>query len=446
MSKDAPFLPGLSAVAGKPVHVDFDGGRLTSDGGVLLLAEIERRLGIAERLARCIEDPRAPERIRHGLAEMIRFRALLIAAGYEDANDCDALRGDPAFKMAVGRLPETGAALSSQPTMSRLENLPTATALKRMMDAMIDLFCASFEAVPRRILLDIDDTVDRVHGGQQLALFNAHHDSRCFLPIHIYEATTGKPVAVILRPGKTPRGTEVALVLRHVVRAIRRRWPRVDIVIRGDSHYARPEAMDWLERNRVGYVFGLAGNRVLLDRVTRLAEDVAVRRAEEDGEKVRDFADLTYAARSWKALRRVIARVEATRQGSDSRFIVTNLAGSPRWLYEDLYCARGQAENLIKAHKLHLSSDRTSCRKATANQFRLLVHTAAYWLLHTLRGLAPANSLWRDAQFDTLRLAFVKIAARVTERVTRIRVSLPSSYPHKTSLAHLTNRTLALPP
>ena len=446
MSEDAPCLPGLSPVAGKPVHVDFDGGMLTSDGGVLLLAEIERRLGIADRLARCIEDPRAPERIRHGLAEMIRFRALLIAAGYEDADDCDALREDPAFKMAVGRLPETGAALCSQPTMSRLENLPSDTALKRMMDAMIGLFCASFEAVPRRILLDIDDTLDRVHGGQQLALFNAHHDSRCFLPIHIYEATTGKPVAVILRPGKTPRGSEVALVLKHVVRAIRRRWPRVDIVIRGDSHYARPEAMDWLERSRVGYVFGLAGNRVLLDRVARLAEEVAVRRAEEDGERVREFADLTYAARSWKAERRVIARVEATRQGSDSRFIVTNLAGAPRWLYEDLYCARGQAENLIKAHKLHLSSDRTSCTKATANQFRLLIHTAAYWLLHTLRGLAPATSFWRNAQFDTLRLAFVKIAARITERVTRIKVSLPSSYPYELSLAHLARRALAMPP
>lgn len=446
MSENAPFLPGLSPVAGKPVHVDFDGGRLTSDGGILLLAEIEKRLGIADRLARCIEDPRAPERIQHGFAEMIRFRALLIAAGYEDGNDCDALRDDPAFKMAVGRLPETGAALCSQPTMSRLENLPTTTALKRMMDAMIDLFCASFEAVPRRILLDIDDTLDRVHGGQQLSLFNAHHDSRCFLPIHITEATTGKPVAVILRPGKTPGGAEVALVLRHVVRAIRRRWPRVDIVVRGDSHYARREAMDWLERNRVGYIFGLAGNRVLLERVARLAEEVAVRRAEEDGEKVRDFADLTYAARSWKILRRVIARVEATRKGSDSRFIVTNLSGAPRWLYEDLYCARGQAENLIKAHKLHLSSDRTSCTKATANQFRLLVHTAAYWLLHTLRGLAPTTSFWRDAQFDTWRLAFVKIAARVTERVTRIKVSLPSSYPYKPSLAHLTNRALALPP
>ena len=446
MADDAPFLPGLSPVAGTPVQVTFDAGRLSSDGGVLVLAEIERRLGIAERLARCIEDPRASDRVQHGLAEMIRFRALLIAAGYEDANDCDALRVDPVFKMAIGRLPESGADLCSQPTMCRLENLPGPIALKRMMAAMVELFCDSFEDVPRRIVLDIDDTEDRVHGGQQLALFHAHYDSRCFLPIHIYEATTGKPVAVILRPGKTPAGTEVALVLRHVVRAIRARWPRVEILMRGDSHYARPEAMSWCERNRIGYVFGLAGNQVLLTRIAALAEDAAVSRVQGEAENVRRFGEFAYAAKTWSVARRVIARVEASPQGSDSRFIVTNLEGAPRWLYESVYCARGQAENLIKAHKLHLASDRTSCTSATANQFRLLIHTAAYWLLHTLRGLAPKTSFWRDAQFDTIRLALIKVAARVTELKTRIKVALPSGYPHQQSWALLAGRAVKLPP
>jgi hypothetical protein len=384
--------------------------------------------------------------VRHTLAEMIRYRALLIAAGYPDGNDCDALRSDPAFKMAVGRLPESGADLCSQPTISRLENLPGTTALKRMMAAMVELFCDSFEQVPRRIVLDIDDTEDRVHGCQQLSLFHAHYNSRCFLPIHIYEATTGKPVAVVLRPGKTPDGAEVALVLRHVVRAIRSRWPAVDILVRGDSHYARPEAMTWLERNRVGYIFGLGGNQVLLGKVRHLAEDAAVGRIAGEVAKARRYAEFRYAAKTWHVQRQVIARVEASAQGCDSRFIVTNLKGTPRWLYEEVYCARGQAENLIKAHKLHLASDRTSCSKATANQFRLLIHTAAYWLLHTLRGLAPKTSFWRDAQFDTLRLAFIKIAARVTEKITRIKVSLPTSYPYKGSLARFTTRALALPP
>ena len=387
MAKDAPVLPGLSPVGGKLVQVAFDGGRLTSDAGVLVLAEIERRLGLAERLARCIEDTRAPERVRHDLAEMIRFRALLIAAGYADANDCDALRTDPAFKMAVGRLPESGADLCSQPTMCRLENLPGPTALKRMMAAMVELFC-----------------------------------------------------------GKTPGGAEVALVLRHVVRAIRRRWPAVEILIRGDGHYSRPEALDWLERNRVGYIFGLGGNKVLLARAAPLADDAAVSRVAGAAAKVRRFGAFRYAAKTWSVERQVIARVEASAQGSDTRFIVTNLKGTPRWLYEEVYCARGQAENLIKAHKLHLASDRTSCSKATANQFRLLIHTAAYWLLHSMRGLAPKTSFWREAQFDTIRLALIKLAGRVTEMTTRIKVALPSAYPYRETLALLSTRAAKLPP
>jgi len=451
MAERSDLLPGFPAVCGKPVHVAFDGGRLTSDGGVLLLAEIERRLGLAERLAKCIEDPRDPAAIEHSIAEMIRYRALLIAAGYPDGNDCDALRADPAFKLAVGRLPESDRDLCSQPTMSRLENLPGPTALMRMMAAMVDLFCDSFAAVPARIVLDIDDTEDEVHGGQQLALFNAHYDNRCFLPIHIYEASTGKPVAIFLRPGKTPDGVEVARVLRHVIGRIRARWPRVEILVRGDSHYGRIEAMTWCERNRIGYIFGLAGNKLLLRKVADLAEDVAVRRVDGESEKVRRHGEIDYAAKGWPGKpdqnpRRVIARIEAGPKGTDTRFIITNLEGTPEYLYETVYCARGQAENLIKAHKLHLASDRTSCSKATANQFRLLLHTAAYWLLHSLRGLAPKRSFWRDAQFDTIRISLLKIAARVTELATRIKIALPSSYPYQRSWALLAERAAARPP
>jgi len=446
MTEDTLLFPDLSPVKGKTIRVAFDGGRLSSDAGVLVLAVIERNLRISERLAACLDDRRRPDRIEHGLAEMIRFRSLLIAAGYEDANDCDVLRADPAFKLAVGRLPESDPDLCSQPTMSRLENLPGRTALIRMMNGMVELFCDSFEVVPQRLVLDIDDTEDRVHGGQQLALFNAHHDSRCFQPIHIYEAQTGKPVAVILRPGKTPGGSEVALVLRHVIKAIRRRFPRVDIVVRGDSHYGRHEAMDWLERNRAAYIFGLAGNSVLRKRTAAIAESNAVERAETGVDKVRQFTEFCYAAKSWKVERKVIARIEATMMGSDTRYIVTNLKGTPRWLYETLYCARGQAENLIKAHKLHLASDRTSCHNATANQFRLLVHTAAYWLLLSLKSLVPKMSFWHDAQLDTIRLSFIKAAARVTEMTTRTKISLPSSYPYKPDLTMFATKAMAAQP
>src|SRR5215813_3803439 len=204
MAESTGVLPGLPAVAGKAVYVGFDGGRLTSDAGILLLSAVERRLKIAERLAVCLEDPRDPDRVRHELAGMIRYRALLIAAGYPDGNDCDALRSDPVFKMAVGRLPESGRDLCSQPTISRLENLPGATALKRMMAAMVELFCDSFDQVPRRILLDIDDTEDRVHGGQQLALWNAHYDSRCFLPIHSMKRQPASRSLSFCAPARRP--------------------------------------------------------------------------------------------------------------------------------------------------------------------------------------------------------------------------------------------------
>ena len=390
MAENAPLFPGLSPVGGKPVHVAFDGGRLTSDAGVLVLAEIERKLGIAERLARCIEDPRDPQRVRHSLAEMIRFRALLIAAGYADANDCDALRADPAFKLAVGRLPESG-----RRSVLAADDVPAGEPARRHGAQADDGGDGRsvLRQLRRRCRAGSCSTSTIRRTGS-----TAGSSCRCSMPTTTAAAScrststrprSGKPVAVILRPGKTPDGAEVALVLRHVVRAIRARWPAVDILIRGDSHYARHEAMTWLERNRVGYVFGLAGNKVLLGKIAPLAEDAAVGRVGGEAGKVRRYGAFRYAAKSWPVERQVIARVEASAQGSDSRFVVTNLAGTPRWLYEAVYCARGQAENLIKAHKLHLASDRTSCSKATANQFRLLVHTAAYWLLHTLRGLAP---------------------------------------------------------
>ncbi|QQP93162.1 IS1380 family transposase (plasmid) [Skermanella sp. TT6] len=311
-----------------------------------------------------------------------------------------------------------------------------------------NLFCDSFAQVPRRVVLDIDDTEDEVHGSQQLSLFHAKHDSHCLLPIHIYDGLTGKPVAVILRPGKTPSGAEVALVLRHVIRRLRRRWPRVEVVVRGDSHYGRHEAMSWCEANGVGYLLGLGTNAVLKARVSGLGEDAALARLDlmDKAAKVRHHAEFRYGAKSWSCERRVIARVEASAQGVDCRFVVTNLAGMPEALYERGYCQRGSAENLIKDHKRHLASDRTSCTAATANQFRLLVHTAAYWLLHTLRGLAPKTSFWHKAQFDILRAHLIKVAGRVRETAARVEVALPSNFAHPDSLRRLSGRIARLPP
>ena len=446
MDNDSLFPFSLPAVCRKKVSVAFDGGLLSSDGGVMLLCDVERRLGLGEWLAECLVDRRDPARIDHALVEMLRLRMFLIAAGYEDADDCDSLRADPAFKLALGRLPETGPALCSQPTMSRLENAPSKIEIARMMAAMVDLFCASWARPPASITLDIDDTLDRVHGHQQLSLFNAHYDERCFLPIHIYEAGSGKPVAVILREGKTPSGTEVCAVIKHVVRRIRRHWPGTRICWRGDSHYARREAMDWCEANGIDYLFGLAGNDVLHAQVRAAADDLCVHRAEAGQEKRRIWAEFHYAAKRWTKPRRVVARLEATTRGFDARYVVTTLAGSAEHLYETVYCARGQAENFIKLHKTQLASDRTSCRSPRANQFRLILHTAAYWLLHTLRAAMPATSAWAVAEFATLRLRLIKIAARVIETAQRIRIRLPSTCPDKALIRLLAGRFAATGP
>jgi hypothetical protein len=427
-------LPGLSPVAGKPIIARFDGGSLSSDGGLLALREVEARLGVAVRLAGCIDDPRAPERIQHSLAEMLRFRLLMIAAGYEDGNDADSLRHDPLFKLANGRLPDA-AALCSQPTLSRLENTPGPRALIRMARAMVGLYCASFRHVPRRITLDIDDTFDAVHGGQQLRLFNAYYDEYGFQPIVVFDGE-GRPVAAMLRPAKRPTGAEARNLLRRLVVEIRSHWPRVEILIRADSHYCAPEVLDFCRAVRIDFLLGVASTTTLRHHVVTLEASTARRHASAaSGDKLRRYKEFHDGAASWTRVERIIARVEVSTQGADTRFVVTNLAaGSARTIYEDLYCRRGQAENHIKAWKRHLAADRTSCCRATANQFRLMLHTGAYWLMWSLRSLLPKRSSWRVAQFDTLRLRLVKLATRVVAMKTRVMLHLPSACPHKAIL------------
>jgi hypothetical protein len=447
MSEDTLLPFDLPSVARKKLCVGFDGGQLSSDAGVLLLRGIEKQLGLAARLASCIREWRQPEAIVHPLEEMLRLRMFAIASGYEDADDCDSLRHDPIFKMAVGHAPESGDALCSQPTMSRLENAPSKIEIARLMAVMVDQFCDSYRRVPPSITLDIDDTFDAVHGHQQLSLFNAHYDERCFLPIHIYDAASGKPVAMILREGKTPSGKEARTILKHVIKRIRRHWPKVHILVRGDSHYGRDEVMQWCEENQgVDYVFGFAGNEVL-DALTRAAADaIAVQRALSGQDKVRGFKALRYGAKSWGKERRFVARIEATPKGMDVRYIVTSLKAGAKHLYETLYCARGNAENFIKLHKSQLASDRTSCREPKANQFRLILHTAAYWLMLAMRSAVPRRSHLSYAEFATMRLRLIKIAARVVEGAARIRVFLPTACPDRDVFRALAGRFCAAGP
>jgi Transposase DDE domain group 1 len=423
-----PFC--FPAVGRKKVTAAFDGGRITSDGGVMLLAAAERRLQLADRLAAAIHDPRDARRVRHAIADIVRARIFAIACGYEDANDLDRLRSDPAFKLACGRLPDSGIDLCSQPTCSRLENLPDLKTVIRLGDVLVDLWLSSYAAPPATVTLDIDDTLDVVHGHQQLSLFNAHYDERCFLPIHVYDAATGRPVAMILRPGKTPTGKEIRGHLRRLVRRIRVRWPTTRILVRGDGHYGRAQVMAWCEDNGIDYVFGLPGNPVLQRPLDAAADDIRTRRALEHRPALRGYAETRYKAKSWKLERRVCARIEATALGLDVRFVVTNLdSGSAEHLYDVIYCARGQAENLIKMHKSQLASDRTSCRSPIANQVRLVLHTAAYWLMLTLRDAVPPTHRLAKAEFATLRLRLLKLGARVVETVSRIRLAFAAACP-----------------
>jgi len=428
---DDTLLPfALPSVQRKKLTAAFDGGRLSSDAGVMLLGLAERRIGVAEKLAAEIADPRDRSRVVHSLADILRARILAIACGYEDADDLDHLRSDPALKLACGHLPDSGRDLCSQPTMSRWENAPTLREVIKLMRVMVALYCRSYDKPPEAVTLDIDDTLDVVHGHQQLSMFNAHYDERCFLPIHVYDTATSRPVAVLLRSGKTPSGREIRGHLRRLVQEIRRHWPNTRITVRGDSHYGRPEVMDWCDATSITFVFGVSGNDVLRRLVEPAADDVRVRRAEANAAVLRDYTETRYGAKSWCAERRVAARIEATSQGLDIRYVVTSLMhGSAEWVYASLYCARGQAENLIKLHKSQLASDRTSCRSPLANQMRLVLHTAAYWLMLKLRDAIPNPQSLAQAEFSTLRARLLKVAARITETATRVRIAFAACCP-----------------
>jgi Transposase DDE domain group 1 len=441
MNTDTPLPFDLPAVRRKKLTVDFNGGNQSSDAGLLLLREAERRLGVCRRLATAMPDRRDPARILHEMFDMVAARAMAIACGYKDAIDHDRLRHDPLLKIAVGRHPQTGAPLASQSTISRLENTPSKTEAARLSAALLDQFGETVK--PGRMeILDIDDTFCAAHGGQQLAFWNAHHDERGFASMHIYHVASCTPLAAILRPARTPKGTEVRTVVKHVTKRLRQHWPNTRIVWRGDSHYGRVEAMEWAENNGSDYIFGLQGNTVLDAMVAKIADNLRFHHARSRQEKVRTYTSFTYQASSWKRPRKVVARLECSlqpdeggttstgmRQEVDIRYVVTSLKGPAQYLYEDVYCERGQAENLIKLHKAQMASDRMSCHSATANQVRLALHTAAYWLTLAVRDAIPKTDPLAKAEFATIRERLFKMGARVIEHAARIRIQLPTSCP-----------------
>ncbi|MCK4563090.1 MAG: IS1380 family transposase [Verrucomicrobia bacterium] len=433
MDKDNQIQLPFSPLKKRKVTAVFDEPLVSSDGGLMLIREVLEETGIIRSLARALHDPRHPSYVDHTMEELLTQRVAQICCGYEDANDCDALRDDPLFKMVAGRLPE-GDALASQPTMSRLENRVSAKELLRMGYALVDQFIASFDRAPEAIVLDLDPTSDHVHGRQQLALFNAFEDEYCFMPFHLYDGLSGKLITTVLRPGKTPTDQEIISVLKRVVKRIRAAFPDTRLIFRADSHHTKPAVMDWLEARSIDFATALQTNSRLRTEFSQALAD-ARKKHERTGREACVFASAFYQARSWSRARRVICRVLVNANGEDLRFIVTSFERSgAKYLYETVYCGRGAMELMIKDHKNGLLSDRTSCHRFLANQFRLFLHSAAYVVMHHLRRVRLKGTELSRAEFKTIRLKLLKIGTRVKVGKTRIRLHLPQSFAHITAL------------
>jgi hypothetical protein len=430
----------LAPVGDKAVVLAFDGGRLSSDAGLVLLKDPDEQLGLTRALAAVLQDPRDPRRVHFTLHDLLKQRVLQIAAGYEDANDANTLRHDPIFKLLLGRLPDTGAPLASQPTLSRFENHVSRTELYRMARVLVEQFLASYARPPQLIVLDFDDTEDPVHGEQEQARYDGYYGGYCFLPLHLYEGLSGRLITTIFK-AKRFTGTQMLSVLKRLVKRLRQAWPDTLLIFRGDSHFAYPEVMQWIEAQAdLSYVTGLTSNAVL-QTLARDAVEQAKRAYERDRGKITRFHSTRYQAGTWSHSRRVVIKVEVSDQGVNTRFVVTDMEQArTKVLYQQIYCARGQAENEIKDHKRYLKSDRTSCHRFEANQFRLFLHSAAYVLLDTLRREVFKTAPWACATMETIQLRLLKLGARVQELTDRITISLPSSCP----VAPVLRRSLTL--
>jgi hypothetical protein len=430
--QNTPELLNFTRAQGKKVEARFDAAPMSSDGGALALGEVARRTGITDKLAACIKDVRVAGMVDHSYSTMVLQRVLQICMGYEDADDCDHLRNDPVFQAAVGRAPQQAkSALASQPTMTRLENFVNCKALMRMGYAFVDHYVDSFAAEPPMVVLDMDPTAVTVYGDQQLRLFNGFEDEYCLMPFHVYDGVTGKFITTVIRPGKTPTAQEIMAVLKRIVKRLRSRWKNTQIVLRADSHHTKPEVMDWMEANKVGYITGLGPNTRLN---TMFAGTIAAARKRRDrtGKEVRMYASGWYQADSWSRPRRVVCRVLVGPLGMDTRYIVTSYERADgQYLYENVYSDRGNAERMIKDHKTDLGSDRCSCTEATANQFRLFLHSAAYVIMHELRSRGLAGTQFATARFSTIRLRLLKVAARLETAKRSIRFSMPAVFPLK---------------
>ncbi|MFZ4780231.1 MAG: IS1380 family transposase [Terrimicrobiaceae bacterium] len=437
-------------VDGLTVRGSFDGGALSSDFGPMILRGIDRQIGLTPRLAAAFEDRRHPSYITHTLRELFAQRCYQVACAYEDCNDANALRSDPVFKLGLERRPLDGDAdLASAPTFSRLENAATPRDLFRMAQAFVDQFVASYAKPPAVIVLDMDHSEDPAHGQQELIFYNGHYGSHCYLPLFIFEGLSGKLVTAALRPGKRPTGEENAAIVKRVLKRLRAAWPGTRIVLRGDGHFSNPELMQLaLDDPHADFIFGVAGNSVLSPKAAPFLE--AARQLHEtrcalarlnhlaEPDATRTYHDIEYSAKTWPKTFRVVLKAEVMALGENPRFVVTSLdLPDPESLYRDLYCARGQDENWIKAIKNDLASDRTSDHRFLANHMRLFFSCAAYVLHHTLRTEVLVHTELAKAQPFTVILKLFKIAVRVVQYKDRVKLHLPSRCPARQLLVKI---------
>ena len=415
------------ALPGAPLQARFDGPQLTSDGGLCWLAEADAALGLCATLAAQIPEWRRGA-VRHSLVSLVRQRVLQIACGYEDQDDADTLRSDPLLKLACGRLP-SGADLASQPTLSRLENAVDRKACYRLAVALVGVYLRERErsGIPARLVLDLDGTDDPAHGKQEGVAYHGYYGQYMYHPLLVFDGETGQLVTAVLRPGTCHASRGVVAVLRRLVRAIRARWPAVAIEVRADSGFAVPAVYDYLEAQGIAYTIALGRNDRLVALAAPLAEEAKRERA-ASGEKVRLFAEGRYQADSWPRERRVVYKAEALDKGLNTRFVLTTRPDPPEALYT-WYTRRGDRPELcIKDLKEGCCADRLSCHRFWANQFRLLLHAAAYWLLDTLRRWLARRQV-PHLQLATLRLRLIKIGGWVRQRLGGISLHLASSHP-----------------
>jgi len=424
--KSQPTLFSLSGFGNKKVEVQFTTEQISSDGGLLFLKEVDKNIKLIDRIAHCLEDNRHASYVKHGINSLLNQRIMQIAAGYEDANDCNTLRNDGVLKVCC----QTENSLSTQPTMSRFENSISNKELYKISQAFADQFIASYSKEPKVIILDCDDTAARVYGEQQLSLFNNYYGDYCFMPLHIYEGLSGKLIASILKPGRRSKSVKVFGILRRLIEHLRKIWPNTLIILRGDSHFCSQEFMDWAETEyNIGFITGLTSNN-LLKEMTRTTIESAEREFKIYQKPLKRYHSFTYKAASWQHFQRVVVKVEVSDQGTNVRYIVSNIRCiRAKALYENAYCARGSAELRIKDHKTYLKSDRMSCNSFKANQFRLLLHSAAYVLIHTLQKQALASTEFANSTMKTIQLKILKIATRVKILKTKVKIEFPVEFP-----------------